>query len=400
MSVTVTGTSTVRLHRLTMVAEDDGVMIGRPDIGSYALFPEEGAETLRMLDSGIQVSAVAEWYERTCGSPLDFDDFFGVLEDLQFLCADGEDRPPQIKTRWGRLGFWVFSWPAWLCYAIVTVAAIVEMVRMPVLRPSYHNLFFTTHLSVIPIVLAATEIPCILIHESYHALAGRRLGLPSTLRISRRLYYVVAETRLDSLLSVPRRKRYLPFLAGMISDVVMFSGLTLAAAFFDGRHVAAWIPGIFIAVAFTAVLRLIWQFLFYLQTDLYYVLANALRCSDLQNATRFLIRSKLRRLLGRRALPEAGEWSDRDQVMARRYAPLFLAGYAFSLGSLAWAGIPTIARFASMIFDRLTQPATSTEGILDALTFIGMTCLQIGILIYVTLRDRRAARNLTLGAST
>jgi hypothetical protein len=400
MSVTVSGTSIVRLHRLTMVAEDDGVMVGRPDIGSYALFPAEGAETLRRLDSGMPVSAVAEWYEQECGSPLDFEDFLAALSDLEFLRAEGEDKPPETQVRWQRLGARVFSWPAWVCYIALTVATIVAMTRKASLRPSYHNLFFTSHLSLIPLVMAATEIPCILIHESFHALAGRRLGLPSTLRISRRLYYIVAETRLDSLLSVPRRRRYLPFVAGTVADIVICSAFTLAAAFLESRHVAAWIPGICLAAAFTCVMRLVWQLLFYLQTDLYYVLANALRCSDLQSATRFLLRSRLRKLLRRSPLPETDDWSDRDRAMARRYAPLFVAGYGFSLGALAWAGIPTSAHFISTIFDRLTGSGTSTEGILDALTFIGMTGLQIGLLVYVTLRDRRARKNSTQGALT
>ncbi len=38
------------------------------------------------------------------------------------------------------------------------------------------------------------------------------------------------------------------------------------------------------------VLRVIWQFQFYLETDLYYVIATALRCTHLQAATRFHVK--------------------------------------------------------------------------------------------------------------
>lgn len=398
MTVTSSGSRTVRLHKLTMIPEDDGVMVGRPDTASYAVFPEEGAEALRMLDSGVPVSAVADWYERTCGESLDVDDFLDVLEDLGFLRGEGDgngsaDDEAAGPVRWQRLGAWTFSWPAWVCYLGLIVAASVEMIRDSTLRPSYHDVFFTDHLALIPIALTVVQIPCILVHEGFHALSGRRLGLPSTLTISRRLYYLVAETRLDSLFSVPRRRRYLPFLAGILADAVLISGLTLLAVTLRG-HGPAWVAALMLAISFTCVMRLLWQFMFYLETDLYYVLTNALRCSDLQNAARFQVRTLFRRAT-RRPPPEVDpdvEWSDRDRRMARWYAPLLVVGYGFSLGSLLWAGIPTTVHFWSQINDRFSDSGTATSGILDAVSFVGLTALQMGLLLYVTLRDRRVKK--------
>ncbi|HET9899388.1 MAG TPA: hypothetical protein VFQ44_31055 [Streptosporangiaceae bacterium] len=398
MDLTASDGPAIRLHRLTMVAEDDGVMVGRPDVGSYALFPEEGAQALRLLDSGMSVPCLAAWYEQECGSSLDVDDFLAALADLRFVCAEGEERHETTQVRWQRLGKWMFSWPAWLCYFALLTAAVAEIAREPALLPAYHQVFFTRYISLIPLTLAAAQIPCILLHESFHALAGRRLGLPSTLRLGRRLYYLVAETRLPALLSVPRRQRYLPFLAGILADAMLFSALTLLAAVLRGHAIPAWCPALCLAVAFTCVLRLIWQFMLYLETDLYYVVATALRCSDLQNATRFQIKTQFRRLLGRGAPRQATEWSDHDRAMARWYAPLLIAGYGFSLGTLAWAGIPATARFVSLIVSGLDGQRAGMGAFLDATTFLGLTALQAGLTIYVIVRDRRA-RTRTVSSS-
>lgn len=375
-----------------MVEEDDGVMVGRPDIGSYALFPAEGAEALGMLEAGTPMSAVAAWYEQTCGSSLDVADFLEVLGDLQFMLAEGEDRPAEPIIRWQRLGRWTFSWPAWAAYAALTIAAVVAMIRAPYLRPTYHHIFFTHYLSLIPVVLTAALIPAILLHESYHALAGRRLGLPSTLTIGRRFYYLVAETRLDSLFSVPKTKRYLPFLAGMLADIVLISALTLVAALLHDLGLPTWCAGVCLAIAFSGLLRVIWQFMFYLETDLYFVISHALRCPDLQAAARFRINVRLRRLVHR--LPPQAEivWGERDEGMARWYAPVLLAGYGFSLFSLLWAGIPSAVHFFSLIIDRFIGAGAPATGILDALSFIGLSSLQWGLVIYVAVRDRRARR--------
>ncbi|MFI7342839.1 hypothetical protein ACIBUY_33445 [Streptomyces sp. NPDC050085] len=389
--------ATVFLHRLTMVTEDDGVMVGRPDTGSYAVFPEEGAHVLRMFAEGAPVEEAAAWYERTCGDPLDMADFLETLDDLGFLRTESEAAvaSEQGRVRWQLLGRLLFSWPAWLAYSALVAAAVTAMVRDPGLRPSYHHVFFTHYVSLIPIVVFAVAIPCIVVHEAFHALAGRRLGLPSTLGLGRRLYYLVAETRLDSLLSVERRKRYLPFCAGMLADVILLSGLTLLSLALDGHGIPSWIHKLCLAVAFTCVLRLIWQFLFYLETDLYYVVTTAARCTDLQNATRFRLRGGLHRLLRRTPRVADTAFSPRDRAVARWYAPLLVAGYGFSLASLAWAGLPTALHFWSTIADRLGGAHTTAWDLVDAAGFITLSGLQLGLLAHVTLRDRRGRSRTT-----
>ena len=71
------------------------------------------------------------------------------------------------------------------------------------------------------VALFAGQALLALVHESFHVLAGRRLGLRTSVRISRRFYYAVYETRLDGLVSVPRRQRYLVILAGLLADVLV-----------------------------------------------------------------------------------------------------------------------------------------------------------------------------------
>lgn len=394
MTATAPASGIIRLHRLTMVTEDDGVMVGRPDICSYAVFPAEGAEALRLLDAGRPVPEVAAWYQETCGSSLDVDDFLEVLDDLEFIRRDGEEPPAATPVRWRRLGRVAFSWPAMTGYAVITLAACVAMARFPYLRPSYRHLFFTRYLSLIPVAMAAATIPLVLLHESFHALAGRRLGLPSTLTIGRRFYYLVGETRLDALFSVPKRKRYLPFLAGTIADVVVLSALTLLAGILHSQGFPAWSSGFCLAVAFALVLRLIWQLQFYLETDFYYVISHGLRCPDLQRAAKFYVRTRVGRLL--RRPPPRGDadaaWSDRDQAFARWYAPLLVIGYGFSLFTLLWAGIPSLIRCGELLIGRFTGSPNPRGGILDALSFVVLMSLQWGLFLYVVVRDRRVRK--------
>jgi len=237
MTADLTTGTTVRLHPLTYVDDGDGVMVGRPDTGSYGVFPPEGAELLRALEAGQTLEAAARhWHEHT-GETLDLDDFLDTLGDLGFVLAANETRVERPQVRWQRLARAAFSPLAWAGYATVIGLGLIAMVLDPGVRPYYGNIFFTSRLAVITVVLALAQFPLLLLHETFHALAARRLNLPSTIGIGRRFYYLVTETRMDSLYSVPRAQRYLPFLAGALVDAVGVGVFTLLCA--AGRHLGA-----------------------------------------------------------------------------------------------------------------------------------------------------------------
>ena len=109
---------------------------------------------------------------------------------------DGRAGPPRV--RYQRLGKALFSPLAWVCGDRRHCACGRAHGEGPEPASVLPDPFFTPHLAVMTVALAVGHIPCVLLHE-LHALAGRRLGLPSRLRIGRRYYYVVAETELDAL---------------------------------------------------------------------------------------------------------------------------------------------------------------------------------------------------------
>lgn len=387
---------TVRLHSLTFVPEGNDVMIGCLATGSYAAFPPDGAALLRRIADGVPLEEAAGWYTREYGETVDLDDFLDTLTELGFLdtAAAGTAAVPR-PVRWQRVGRAAFSPVAWVGYAVLVGAALVTMVRDPGLRPSYTHLFFSHYVTVIELVLFLGQLPGLLLHEGFHALAGRRLGLPSRLSVGRRLYYVVVQTEMNGLLGVPKARRYLPFLAGMLADVLWIGALTLAAGTIRATGGPALAAGICLGLAFTTLLRLVWQFYFYLETDLYYVVAAATGCSDLQGLTRARARDVLRRLVGRPPLARLEQWTDRDRAVSRWYLPFLLLGYTFSLGTLAVVGVPTAVGFLSTVAARFTA-AGSPLSLLDAVVFTALNVAQAALVLAVVVRERRrSARTRT-----
>jgi len=321
----MTGATRIRLHHLTFVDEGEEVLVGRPDTEAYAVLPADGAQLLRQLRDHTVPEAVA-WYEQAYQETPDIESFLEDLRELGFIRdpgvddATGEDpgpEPDSAPVPLRRLAEAVFSVPAWIAYAAITLAAVLVMVDVPQVRPEPSRIFFTSTLFFIPFVLVAVEIPLIYLHEMFHVLAGRRLGAASRISIGHRLYFVVFQTTLTGIYSVPRRKRVLPFLAGMVCDVVVFSALVLLAA---ADRSADGTPGLLgriaIASAYFTALRFLWQFLFFLETDVHHALATALGRTDLRGLTRTYLRSFFRRGTARPALTE------RDAAVLRWFGPL------------------------------------------------------------------------------
>jgi hypothetical protein len=228
------------------------------------------------------------------------------------------------------------------------------------------------------------------LHESFHVLAGRRLGLPSTLNASNRWTYIVFETQINGLLSVDRRRRYLPFLAGMLLDAVMVAVLGLAAEMTRSGDGHLSLAGrVCLAMAFTVCARLAWQFQLYLQTDLYYVLATALNCHDLHAASSSLMKNRLWRLIGRTdRLIDETQWTEHDRKVGTWYGIFLGLGILTSLSITGFASLPILLTYLHTIERHLFSGSFDSH-FWDALLSVSMNATQILLLVYLARRKRR-----------
>ncbi|PZT75178.1 MULTISPECIES: hypothetical protein [unclassified Streptomyces] len=384
-------------HRLTFVPEGDEVLVGRTGTDSYALFPADGALLLHKLTTGMPLAEAVAWYNAAYDEPVDMDAFLETLDDLGFLLSEGEEPAPEepAAVRYERLGRAVFSPAAWIVYAAVAVVCVVLLVRMPDVRPYPRTLFFTESLLLVQVGLLFAQLPFVFLHESFHALAGRRIGIPSSLGVGRRLYFVVFETTLNGLLGVPKKKRYLPFLAGMVADTLVFCLLVFAAALdahLNGNELTL-IGRFAVALAFATALRFVWQFYLFLRTDLYYVFSTALGCVALHDTTRALIRNTGCRLLGlHHRMVDLEQWSERDRRVARWYAPFAAVGVLVMLLTAALTAVPVLAHFVRLLVDRLGRAGDPDSGFWDTVGFLVLSVVQFGLAGVVALRDRSRAR--------
>ena len=391
-------TAPLLFHPLSFLDEGDGdVLIGRSDIDSYGVFPADGAALVKELQDGRSPADAAGWYLDRYGESVDMSEFIDTLVELELLRPSSVDDAPSTPTvpqpvRWQRLGRAVFSPVGLVAYLALLAGAVIIMLTDPRLIPAHQNVFFTDYLLLVELTVVVGQAPLILLHEGAHVLAGRRLGLRTRVRLGQRWYFLVFETVMDGLVSVPRRKRYLPILAGVLTDIGVIAALTLIAAATrspDGEF--SLLGGICLALAFTTLPRIAWQFYFFLQTDGYYLISTVLGTVDLHGATRGLLRNQLNRLRGRPELMvPLDTWHPRDRNAARWYAPLMLLGYTLSFAVLAVVVLPLAYSFFSTAAGRVFSggQGASDAGFWDAAVILTLTIGQLALAVYLGIRRR------------
>lgn len=392
---TVVSKPPLRFPPLTFLAEGDEVVVGRADTDSYVVLPPDGAALLRRLSEGATEDEAATWYQAWYGERADVADFVTALRDLDLLLADDEAVTRSEPVRWQGLGRALFSPAAWVLYAFLVVAAVAGCIADPAFAPQYRHVFFSDYLVLIELTIFVGQIPLVLLHELFHVLAGRRLGLRTRVRLSQRLYFVVFETVLDGLVIVPRRRRYLPLLAGLVADTLVVAVLTLIA--WTTRHLdgsVTLLGSVCLALAFTTLPRMAWQFYFFLRTDLYHLITTVLGCNDLHTTVRGVLRNRFNAVLGRRdRMVDERQWHPRDRQVARWYAPLVVVGYAWSLAIMAIIVMPLMWQFLGGAVRRAFLDGAQTSAqYWDSALLLALTVAQLVLAGVLAVRERRRVR--------
>lgn len=392
----------VILRQLTFLEEGDGVVVGCAESDVYAVLPPDGAALLRLLGD-LPVDEAADRYARTYGESVDIDDFLEAMADLGFIEVreDSDDGPshPRVAppVRWQRAGRLLFSPVVALLAAALVAAAVVIAMLDPALRPHPGVVFFSDYLVLIEVVVAVGQLPLILLHELCHVLAARRLGVHARIRVSHRLSFVVFETVMDGLVVVPRRQRYLPMLAGMAADLVVAAGLTVGAAATRGEWGATGVlSGVFLALAFTTLVRFGLEFVLFLRADVGYLILTLTGAHDLHCTSSQITANWFWRRLGRTdQLHDPTLWHATDVRAARWYTPMHLLGYALSFVMLATVLLPISWRFLATAVGRILHPDLSSGPFYDAVLLLLLNLAQPATTGALWLRERLRAERRT-----
>lgn len=117
--------------------------------------------------------------------------------------------------------------------------------------------------------------------------AARAAGINAKVKWGYRLVFLVLETEVSDIWSIPRNKRYGIYLAGLAWTSILTFICLLMQFYFLNEIVNK-------VLKFAVLMQLqtvVFQTLLFLRTDLYYVLANFLKIDDLNESMKFILKN-------------------------------------------------------------------------------------------------------------
>lgn len=332
----------VRLRPLSLVDEGDVVVVGDPGAGTFISIPAVGGVVIAALQGGASVEEAAARAEEFAGEPVDVVEFVETLRELGFV-DDGERAPvpnaPIQGTRWLRglrpeLARPLFGRVAWTIYAAAVLFDLAMLVFVPSTRPDpARDAFAFSDVGLSTLLFYPILLALVAVHECWHWLAARALNIPSRFGMDRRMTFLVIETDLSLLWSLPRRQRYGPLLAGLAID-----GVVLAVMLAGGLVVD--VP-LMTMVAYILIFQMAWQCMVFLRTDLYAVLVTRLGCRDLWRVKSLMLRQAFGRLTASQA-EELAAADPRDVRAGRWFRWLWLGGLAVVAAWLGFFVLPVV----------------------------------------------------------
>lgn len=387
--------STVMVRPYIHSREGDEVTIGDPDRRVYLAIPAEGLDILESLAAGHTIDETTRRYQDKHNETPDIDEFLEIMIAEGFVHTEdqpadtghghthGNPRGKSLSLNWISPGVAsrLSSAPAvLLCLAIIACGGALVMADPEILPSPQVFLFPDGNFAVLTLLTFGMAVTGTLIHELAHAVVARAIGLPVTLGLGNLLYVMMAQTDITGIQLASKRRRYLAFVAGSLTDLVAAS--ILLAVIYADRHGAIQLSSFWFslisAVAFLSWFRVFAQLFFYVRTDLYYAVATAFNARDLLSDTEALLRNVFRRIFGRRhTIEDQSHIPPRERRAIRFYAFVYIVGRALSFSVLFLIFIPIVsAIIVQFVHYAVGEPSHMV--FLDFLVF-GMMTLFINV---------------------
>lgn len=347
----------VRLHELAMRRDGEEWLVGRMMTGRFVAMPPVGARAVELLSRGMQATQVAAQLRSENGEEFDVPDFVRALSELGFVAeVDGRPVPgleppaPALSRVRPAHVRWLLSPVLPFLVGLLVAAALVVAVLDPESVPGYRSLLWSPYGSLVIAVGAAAGWSLLLLHELAHLLTARATGVAGRITLGTRLQFLVMQTDISGIEMAPRRHRLTAYLSGMAVNLTVASVAFLLAAAVDSPLTSR----ILSALVLLALLPLPFQFLVFMRTDLYFVLADLAGCRDLYGDGRAYAKYVLGRVLlvlrlrpawrktgqGPRLDDPSRGLPRRERRATRVYSVLLVVGTALCLASFALVTLP------------------------------------------------------------
>src|SRR6266496_2378893 len=173
------------IGRLVVARDGDECVLGRPDLGISVAVPEPAAVLVETLQAGGTLTEATAAASEAAGAEVDGQDFLdglaaaGLLDTADEL-AGATDGSRQIRWIEGvspRTAGRLFGRVAWTFYGLAAAFVAGVLLLRPDLRPSFEQNWWLPDPVLSVLVILSIGLLLAAVHEAWHWLAGRAVGV-------------------------------------------------------------------------------------------------------------------------------------------------------------------------------------------------------------------------------
>lgn len=310
-------------------------------------------------------------------------DFINQLIELDLVSELDGQIIPRSAERGSHKGYeWIPAGIGQLFFNSLTAklyigllgASIALMLYSPELFPVYEDVFIDDFMMKNMAFWMLVSFVLVLLHELGHVLAVRSENLPAKIGLGHRMFFVVLETDMTRVWSLPVQKRNKLFLAGIYVDFTLLF-LALAAQFLMAE--SGILTALLKLVVLDTFIRLLYQAGVFMKTDLYYVLENTTGCYNLMENGRNFLAKWLPPLKVADTETFKGE-----EGIVRTYAIFYLFGTLVSIFIAIYYYLPQFLYAMQQIVLPGFTASVTTFRFWDSAAFLLQIIIVFGLLVY------------------
>lgn len=374
--------SIISLSNLTVIKEIDEYTIGDEQKNIFFRVPKEAIYVIEEANGHNTVEEIQDSILQNKKIEIDVLDFMNTLNSLGVINDINldEDRKNNFIQS---LGKFLFNKVTITFYIINILLTIILLIAFPnKLTPNYQDTFVLSSIGLSLLLFFFVSWFLVFVHEGAHYLAVSATGKKMNFQLSIRWFWVVIEANMNTLWSIPREKRYIPFLAGFFIDILIINISFILILVINDIFIISLLK----MIALIQFYKIIWQFIIFLRTDFYYVLLNYFGVSTL---TKGSIAYLLRKISPKYNL-FFDKLSSREQIICKRYSWLYIVSLFAVCYLFLFLSIPTVLYTLKTTLSILSTFAYNTFEFWDS--FIVLALLLFEFILWIIAAYKRFKR--------
>lgn len=376
-----------------LVVFDEGeeeVYIGRTSLNRFILVPSIAGEIVTSLINGKNLDVISEELNQR-NIEVDLSDYVENLINLNFIkTVDGVEYESELIPKKNGLTMkfikqkhvkWIFSKPIAIAYSLFVFIALYLLLsgKSGSIIPTADEAFWHPSLLLVVVSVILIDIIFNSSHEIFHFFSTRAIsGGLGYMSIGRRLTHLVFQTRIENIWIIPRKQRIIIYLSGILFDIFLISVFVYIAYFqYENQGVLYNFSRFLILLL---IIGILFEFRFYMKTDLYYVVSDYLKYPTLFEESYQLVKDSFK-------------FKNNISLYPKK---VIVYTFFMFLGSVIdiWLVFKYIVPVAISLFNnvRLSLISGNTAEVIANILTVFIIVLEAGLVIYFFIKEKSTNR--------